>query len=110
MKLSNSKNVSISKNKLINYLLSETHPVGSSKAKFFRKLGFNNSNVDILIESFTDIAQSNEIKESRKLPYGTNYVVNGIIDSPSGKKVKISTVWFVEKEEGNPRFITAYPL
>lgn len=91
-------------------MLSETHLVGRSKAKFFRKLGFNNNNIDILIKSFITIAQSNEIKESRKLPYGTNYVLDGIIKSPSGKKVKINTVWFVKKDEGSPRFITAYPL
>lgn len=110
MKLPNAKDALISRNKLINYLLSETHPVGSSKAKFFRELGFNDNNLDILIKSIMQIARSNEIKESRELLYGINYVIDGILDSPSGKLTKITTVWFIERRGSNPRFVTAYPV
>lgn len=110
MKLPNAKDALISRNKLTNYLLSETHPVGSSKAKFFRELGFNDNNLDMLIKSLMQIARSNEIKESRELLYGINYVIDGILDSPSGKSTKITTVWFIKRRGGNPRFVTAYPV
>ncbi|EKD91393.1 MAG: hypothetical protein ACD_30C00014G0003 [uncultured bacterium] len=41
MKLPNGSKTFISKEKLLNYILSEIHPVGKFKAKFFRNLGFD---------------------------------------------------------------------
>lgn len=41
MKLENKEYAYIPLAKLLDYLLSETHPVGKSKAKYLRSLGFN---------------------------------------------------------------------
>lgn len=49
MKLPFRKNAYIPEAKLVDYLLSETHPVGSSKAKFFRGLGYDEGNVKQLM-------------------------------------------------------------
>lgn len=110
MKLPNRRNVVIAKEKLKNYLLSQTHPVGSSKAKFFRRFGFNENSVDELIKSLTEIAQMNEVKEIRELVYGRNYAIDGTIETPSGKKVIITTVWFIKTRKNKPSFVTAYPV
>ena len=77
MKVPLGKKAYISKDKLIDYLLSETHPVGSSKAKFFRGLGFNETNIIQLEKSLLKIANMNDIKEARRIKYGTNYVIEG---------------------------------
>lgn len=106
MKLPNHKNAYIPKEKLTDYILSETHPVGSSKAKFFRGLGFNETNVDKLAKLLLRIAKENDVKNVRKFSYGTNYIVEGTI----GKTVKIITVWFIKTEKGRPSFVTAYPV
>ena len=37
--------------KLTDYLLSTTHPVGSAKARFFRGHGFNDDNPELLAEA-----------------------------------------------------------
>lgn len=87
MKLPYRKNSHIPKEKLTDYILSETHPVGSSKAKFFRGLGFNETNVGQLAKSLLRIAKTNNVKNVRKLAYGTNYVIEGIIETPTGKKL-----------------------
>ncbi|MBI4084847.1 MAG: hypothetical protein HY431_02975 [Candidatus Levybacteria bacterium] len=110
MKLPYRKNVSIPREKLTKYLLSETHPVGSSKAKFFRSLGFDETNVDKLTESFSRISQASDVKEVRKLFYGINYVIDGTMETPSGKTVTITTVWFIKTGQNEPRFVTAYPV
>lgn len=119
MKLPNSQNVSISREKLTKYLLSETHSVGSSKAKFFRGLGFDETSLDILKQSLSKVAQTGEVKEIRELSYGTNYAIDGVIETPSGKTVRITTVWFISRaKEGRfiksgrnmPSFVTAYPV
>lgn len=44
--------------KLMGYLLSETHAVGKSKAKFFRALGFDETNVTQLEEGLLAIERT----------------------------------------------------
>lgn len=110
MKLPNGENALVSKEKLTDYLLSKTHPVGSSKAKFFRKLGFSESNVNRLEKLLLKIAKTNDIKNIRELDYGTNYVIEGILKTPVGKPVTIATVWFIKPEKSKPSFVTAYPV
>ena len=59
MKLPNHKEAFVPEEKLTEYLISETHPVGSAKSKFFRGLGFNNSNIKELTKVFLKIADEN---------------------------------------------------
>lgn len=110
MKLPNGNNARISKEKLIDYILSETHPVGSAKAKFFRALGFNERNTGQLAKSLLHIAKNNGVKNVKESVYGINYLIEGKIKTPSGKVVTITTVWFVQKEQDRPSFVTAYPV
>ena len=68
MKLPNYNNVYIPFAKTNEYLLSETHIVGKSKAKFFRAVGFNKSNAKLLkkvkmIHELDTIVLSRDIKE-----------------------------------------------
>lgn len=110
MKLPNRDKVVIPRNKLVKYLLSETHPVGSTKARFFRKLGYNKSNVDELEKALLKIARANDVKNVRKFEYGINYAIDGTIEMPSGKVAPITSVWFVKTARSRPRFVTAYPV
>jgi hypothetical protein len=48
LELPNREQAFIQPAKLTEYLLSETHPVGKSKAKFFRYWGFNEETVSFL--------------------------------------------------------------
>lgn len=66
MKLPNRKNAIIRREKLTNYLLSLTHPVGKYKAIFFRSIGFNDNNANMLKRGLYDIAQKNEVKNHRQ--------------------------------------------
>ncbi|MBI3290461.1 hypothetical protein HYZ78_03640 [Candidatus Microgenomates bacterium] len=110
MKLPNSESAYVSREKLTNYLLSEEHPVGSSKAKFFRGLGFSEKNITELTRSLLKIAKSGEVEEIRRFPYGINYAIDGKITTPVGDEVKIKTVWFIKTGQTIPSFITAYPV
>lgn len=112
MKLPDRKNASISKEKLLGYLLSETHAVGKFKAKFFRSLGFDDTNMDILEKQLLKITQSGKVQEKTTSPHGSKYVIDGMIKTPGGSKsaIKIRTVWIIELNNKQPRFITAYPV
>ena len=56
------------------------------------------------------IAKSGEIKDEMNTPYGTKYVVDGKLDNPAGKVVKVRTLWIIEKGKKLPRFVTIYPV
>jgi len=52
------------------------------------------------------IVKSREVVSS---PHGVKYVMEGVLETPSGIAPRILTVWILETGETNPRFVTAYP-
>lgn len=110
MKLPNTEAAWIDRDKLIRYLLSETHPIGRWKAKFFRGIGFDESNIAFLEQALIEIAKTEETAETTTSLHGTKYVVDGSITTPSGNQVRLRTVWILDKGQDRPRFVTAYPM
>lgn len=102
-------NAYIPATKLTEYLLSETHPLGKAKARFFRSFGFDETNLDVFEQGLLAVAQEQEIQEVKRSPYGAKYVIEGILPTPSGLSVSIRTVWILETGEVRPRFVTAHP-
>ena len=49
MKLPNASVARVDFEKLTEYLLSETHPIGRSKAAVFRRLGFSRDQPEVLL-------------------------------------------------------------
>lgn len=110
MKLPNSSKAIIPKEKLIDHLLSETHSIGKFKARFFSKLGFDTTNVNLFEESLLKIAKTEKIIDEIITTYGTKYILEGKLDNPVGKKVIVRTLWIIEKDKIIPRFVTVYPV
>lgn len=110
MKLPNGNKAIISEDKLIDYILSETHATGKFKAKFFRKLGFNETNVNLLEKQLRKLAKSQEVTDVVSSEYGTKYIIDGAIDTPNRTVAKVRTIWIIEKWETRPRFVTVYPV
>ena len=86
------KNIVVPPEKLKEYLLSETHPVGKSKAKYFRSLGFNETNIEYFIEGLLTIGNSEKFEKVISTKYGIKYIIDGIIHTPTGSIVEIRTI------------------
>jgi len=110
MKLPNRDKIHIPPEKLTACLLSETHAVGRSKTRFFRGVGFDTRNMDMLKPQLLNIALDNEIGEVIQSIYGTKYVIEGILQTLTAGAVRVRTVWIIEAEQDNPRLITVYPI
>ena len=95
--------------KLTEYLLSESHPVGSSKAMFFRGLGFGDASIQVFKEALLEIVRRSDIVEVIPSSHGTKFVIDGEIETPLGGVAAVRTIWIVESDQGRPRFVTAYP-
>jgi hypothetical protein len=109
VRLPNGEKACVPQAKLSGYLLSETHPVGKSKARVFRSLGFHDDNLDALTNELLSLAQKGEVVVAEPSLYGIKYVVEGMINTPSGRAVRMRSVWLIEKNDLAPRLITAYP-
>ena len=85
------------------------HAVGKAKATFFRALGFNEANAHLLEHGLLSLAHSTPVQEVVPSPHGVKYVVEGVLETPSGTAPRIRTVWILETDDEHPRFVTAYP-
>lgn len=110
MKLPHRTHVVVSIAKLTEYVLSETHPTGKFKAEFFRNVGFDEDNAARLAKALRKIANSEKVQRVSESVFGSKYIIDGYIEGPNGKKVKVRTVWVIESGQKRPRFVTAYPV
>ncbi len=109
MLLPNRTSAFIQPSKLTGYLLLKTHPVGGAKAKFFRSLGFSETNLKLLEDELLHIARTSSVQEVVETVYGLKHVIIGSISTPTGKTVTILTVWIIDTGKVAPRLVTARP-
>ena len=110
MKLPNWESAVIPEAKLRDYLLSISHPHGRHKAVFFGRFGFTREHWQDLASALRAHAETHEVAKVEETPPGTRYTVEGNLSTPIGRVVRVRTVWYVERGENFPRFVTAYPL
>jgi hypothetical protein len=95
--------------KILDYLLSTDHPEGRSKAKFFLFFGFQRDAWSVLKGALLRHAESNEISEVKITPFGTKYVIDGQLSTPTAETPLVRCVWIVEGDKP-PRLVTSHPL
>lgn len=110
MKLPNADHAIVDESKVVEYLLSASHPEGRSKAAFFSTFGFRPHRWKTFARALGDHGNAGEVTEMSSSYYGTRYSVDGPIETPSGREPRVRTVWIVDRERGAPRLVTAYPL
>jgi len=109
MKLPNAERAEVRPEKLREYLLSPSHPVGRFKARFFESLGYTLQNWEALSEAFLEFAHTGEAEELSS-PYGRKFQIVGDLVAQAGGGVSIVTIWILQSSDSPPRFVTAYPL
>lgn len=95
--------------KLRDYLLSDSHPVGRFKARFFKALGYEAGAWERLQSDLLAQLQAGEAVLRETSPYGQKFEVGGTLQGPNLRTARIVSVWMVPDGGGAPRFITAYP-
>ena len=110
MKLPNSHMATVSRTKVLGYLLDDSHPRGRSKAAFFRRLGFDPVGPWFLEDELMRLARENDVLLCTETEFGVRYVIDGWVLSPEAARAEIRTVWFVDQGKEIPRFVTAHPV
>jgi len=57
-----------------------------------------------------ELAQENPVANSISDADGVTYLTEGPLETPSGRRPRVRTIWLIEAGQVAPRFITAYPL
>ena len=111
MKLPNYEQAVVPEAKIVRYLLNLGHQgKGKDKARFFTHFVFSVEQCEIMRLSLLQHAQSYEVANSLVTPEGVHYVIDGELNTPDGRNPKVRTIWAIDKDNLQPRFITAYPL
>jgi hypothetical protein len=95
--------------KVRDYLLSETHPVGRTKAHFFKTLGYRQDAPESLQAALLGVAREGVVVAQERSRFGSKFVVDGYLGEQSSGSRAVRTVWILEEGSTTPRLITAYP-
>jgi hypothetical protein len=95
--------------KIVAYLLSFSHPDGRGKARFFSRFGFHADQWQTFAEALKQHVATHEVAAMEVTPFGTRYVIEGVLATPDGRNPSVRTVWFIVTGETIPHFVTAYP-
>jgi hypothetical protein len=99
----------VEREKITEYLLNPGHPENGGKARFFAALGFQRGDWATLGAAFRSLALGSSVVKRLDSAHGEKYVVDGQIESPSGRMLWVRTVWIVDRGRDAPRLVTAYP-
>lgn len=109
MKMQNNDQSIVADTKITDYLLSETHEIGKHKANFFKRFGFDISDIDTFRASLIQHSIDRDIEQAKNTPFGNKYELKCEIKTPDERNPCIMTVWIIENGEVLPKLITAYP-
>ena len=74
------------------------------------RFGFSVAAWELLAEALLRHAADHEVVKVETSPFGTRYVVEGIMPTPDGRVPTVRVVWFIESGDQAARLATAYPL
>jgi hypothetical protein len=104
----NAENAIVPPEKLRDYLLSPTHPIGRYKARFFATLGYTEANWRHLEADLRAQHLSLEPESMSENAYGRKFLIRGAMSGPSSTRSQLVSVWIIRHGEDAPRFVTAY--
>ena len=95
------------KTKLDTYLLEPTHPVGGSKANWFKQaLGFDKSNSNVLADQIK--FDPSKATPTTMTQYGQKYEQIIRITGTNGRTIDVNFVW-IHNNDGVVRLVTIIP-
>ena len=109
MNLPNAEGAVVERDKIIDYLLNPGHPDNGGKAPFFLTAGFTPERWQELATALRNVATRFPVTKSVASPHGSKYILDGELQTPSGRSLRVRTVWIIDVGFVNPRLVTAYP-
>jgi hypothetical protein len=109
-KLPNPDKLVVEREKIVDYFLNPAHRYGASKARFFADFGFRLEEWERLAEALREHGRTHDVARTRETGFGPRYALEGELNTPSGRRPRVCTVWQLDEGAVAPRLISAYPL
>lgn len=110
MKLPRLNDLIVEREKVAGYLLNLEHRYGAAKARFFVPLGFSLEGWTILADALRKHGRAYDVVASHETRFGPRYVVEGDLETLSGARAFVRSVWQFDHGSIAPRLITSYPV
>jgi hypothetical protein len=97
----------VARSKIVDYLLKDP-----AKSKFFLLFGYSAASWQQLQQDILALGAQNEasMRLRQETVYGKEYEISGEVLTPVGRKVLLTSAWYLDAGEVEMiRFITAYP-
>lgn len=94
--------------KLTEYLLTENHPEGHSKARFLVQRGFSRADPATRRKALLELERTTDMSE-RPFEYGIKYAGSGPLRCPDGSLPPFVTVWVLVDGTPPPLLVNVYP-
>jgi hypothetical protein len=72
-------------------------------------LGFHRDDWQALAAALRKLASKSSVAERLESAHGEKYVVDGEIETPTGRAPTVRTIWIIDRGLDTPRLVTAYP-
>lgn len=108
-RLPRARDAIVSRDKVMGYLLSDSHPTGMHKARWLKRCGFSPEKPGTLVRALCEHALRSEAHRVESSVFGRRYVVDGILLTPNGGREAVRSIWFVDRGADVPRLVTLYP-
>lgn len=97
----------IAANKLTDYLL-QWRPE-NDKSQFLAQAGYTAADANKLADDIREQLLCRECEFVETTEYGDKYRIRGVLIGPSGRALRIVTIWMKENETGVTKFVTLFP-
>lgn len=75
----------------------------------FPGAGFDESAIELLVRGLLQIARTQEVVGTFPTVHGQKFVLEGELEAPSGRRLRVRTIWIIDRGQERPRLVTAYP-
>src|SRR5258708_7370312 len=79
------------------------------KSRFLARGGYDQANAGRLVSDLRSQILPLEARHSETTFFGDLYEIRGVLVGPSGKPLRVRTIWIMERLHGAARFVTLYP-
>jgi hypothetical protein len=95
--------------KVRDYILNPAHPDNGGKAQFFMAMGFTADAWEQLADALREMAGTVHITSRSDSVHGEKFVLEGDLNTPSGKTPRVRSVWIIDRGSQALRLVTVYP-
>lgn len=93
--------------KIVDYTrLTRRIPTMAARRLFFLSLGFTREDWQPLAASLRELAVTFLVTKTVASPHGQKYILDGTIQTPSGRSPSVRTIWIVDSGLAHARFVT----